>query len=138
MNNLPNSGSQADLSQKSVNSHLGNHSGLRAVRYIAKDDQESGCTRWESIVMLGLDRDHARSGNRYTVLIFRLVLDGQARLLYGELLDADAVGQGRFMSLTGLVEAVIRWLEGQQQSCSVERLSGAAEMKGVEQLRGRS
>lgn len=58
--------------------------------------------------MPGRNRDDRLSGSHATVLVLRLVLDGQARLLHGELLDVDAVGQGRFMSLAGLVEAVKR------------------------------
>ena len=106
---------QSDLSQKSANSPVTTHSALRADRYNTKEEQESGPTGRERAVVPGRNHDDKLSGSRDTVLILRLVLDGQARLLHGELLDADAVGQGRFMTLAGLVEAVKRWLERQQR-----------------------
>jgi hypothetical protein len=54
-------------------------------------------------------------GSRQVVLVLRLVLDGQAQLHHGELLDADATRQGRFATLTGMTETVARWIERQQE-----------------------
>jgi hypothetical protein len=52
--------------------------------------------------------------SRQVVLILRLVLDGNAQLRRGELLDADAVHQARFHDLGGLLGAVDGWLERQR------------------------
>jgi hypothetical protein len=43
------------------------------------------------------------------------VLDRHTGLKYGEVLDAEAVGQGRFFSLAELADAVRRWLERQHK-----------------------
>jgi hypothetical protein len=60
------------------------------------------------------DKDDELSDSRQVVLILRLVLDRQARLRHGELLDTDAVGEGRFATTAGLLAVVQRWLERQQ------------------------
>lgn len=52
--------------------------------------------------------------NRQVVLILRLVLDRHASLRYGEVLDAQAVSQGRFSSLGELTDAVKEWLDRHQ------------------------
>jgi hypothetical protein len=46
------------------------------------------------------------------------VLDPQAQLHHGELLDAEAICQGRFMTLSGLTELVAHWLERQPRDSS--------------------
>jgi hypothetical protein len=51
--------------------------------------------------------------SRQVFLVLRLVLNPQARLHHGELLDAEAICQGRFMTLSGLTELVAHWLERQ-------------------------
>ena len=43
--------------------------------------------------------------SRQVFLVLRLVLNPQARLHHGELLDAEAICQGRFMTLSGLTES---------------------------------
>ena len=58
-----------------------------------------------------LDLEDELAGSRQVVLILRLVLDRQAQLHHGELVDAEAVCQGRFVSLTGLTDVVTRWFE---------------------------
>ena len=58
-----------------------------------------------------LDQEDELAGSRQVVLILRLVLDRQARLHHGELVDAKAVCQGRFVNLTGLTNVVTRWFE---------------------------
>jgi hypothetical protein len=58
------------------------------------------------------------TGSRAVVLVVRLVLDRQARLRSGELLDAGAKGQGRFVTLAEMGEAVMRWLERQRENGS--------------------
>ena len=60
------------------------------------------------------DDEHRES--RQAVLILRLSLDGQAQLRRGELLDAEAVPQARFVTLLGMTDAVKRWLEQQRQA----------------------
>ncbi len=64
--------------------------------------------------MPGSGEDDERGGARQVVLVLRLVLDRQARLHHGELLDADATRQGRFSTMTELTEAVDRWMTRQQ------------------------
>lgn len=58
-----------------------------------------------------LDQEDELAGSRQVVLVLRLVLDRQARLRHGELVDAETVCQGRFVSLTGLTDVVTRWFE---------------------------
>jgi hypothetical protein len=58
-----------------------------------------------------LDEEDELSGSRQVILILRLVLDRQARLHHGELVDAESVSQGRFVSLSGMTDAVTRWFE---------------------------
>ena len=65
------------------------------------------------------DQDDDLSGNCQVVLVLRLVLDRQAQLRYGQLLDAGAIEQGRFATLAGLADAVSRWLERQQRETSL-------------------
>jgi hypothetical protein len=48
--------------------------------------------------------------SRQVVLVLRLTLDGNSQLLYGELLNAEGVGQGRFIDLMNLSNMVMRWL----------------------------
>ena len=50
---------------------------------------------------------------RQVVLVLRLTLDQDSQVLYGELLNADGTGQGRFKSLSSLGSIVKRWLERQ-------------------------
>lgn len=50
---------------------------------------------------------------RQVVLVLRLTLDQDSQVLYGELLNADGTGQGRFKSLSSLGSTVKRWLERQ-------------------------
>ena len=54
------------------------------------------------------------SDTQQVVLILRLTLDRHAYLRHGELLDAEASGQGRFMTLSEMSEAVQQWLDRQQ------------------------
>jgi hypothetical protein len=54
------------------------------------------------------------SGSSYVILILRLVLDENARLRYGELVDAGGVCEARFADLHGLLEAVRLWLDRQR------------------------
>ncbi len=56
--------------------------------------------------------------SRQVFLVLRLVLDPQAQLHHGELLDAEAICQGRFMTLSGLTELVAHWLERQPRDSS--------------------
>jgi hypothetical protein len=49
------------------------------------------------------------------VLILRIVLDRRARLRYGELLDARANSQGRFVTVAELSKTVQRWLDRQRE-----------------------
>jgi hypothetical protein len=63
----------------------------------------------------GVNREDELASTRDAVLVVRLVVDRQARLHYGELLDAEAVSQGRFSSLNGLLGAVSRWLDAQRR-----------------------
>jgi hypothetical protein len=58
-----------------------------------------------------LDQEDELAGSRQVVLILRLVLDRQARLHHGELVDIESVSQGRFASLNGLTDVVTRWFE---------------------------
>lgn len=53
------------------------------------------------------------SDSRQVVLILRLVLDGDAKLRRGELLDADTVRQAGFHDLGGLLDAMRAWLDRQ-------------------------
>jgi hypothetical protein len=55
------------------------------------------------------------AGSRQVVLIVRMVLDGKSRLQYGELLDVETAGMGRFTTVNGLGETVKRWLERQRR-----------------------
>ncbi len=64
--------------------------------------------------MSGFSQVDELSGRRHAVLVLRLVLDGDAQLCYGELLDAEAQSVGWFASPTSLASAVNRWLTGQQ------------------------
>jgi hypothetical protein len=59
------------------------------------------------------------AGSRQVFLVLRLVLNPQSWLHHGELIDAEAICQGRFMTLSGLSELVARWLERQQQDNSI-------------------
>lgn len=52
------------------------------------------------------------------VLILRLTLDRDASLRHGELLDAGAIGQGRFMTMSDMSEAVQLWLDRQREERS--------------------
>ena len=56
--------------------------------------------------------------SRQVFLVLRLVLDPQAQLHHGELLDAEAICHGRFMTLSGLTELVAHWLERQPRDSS--------------------
>jgi hypothetical protein len=58
--------------------------------------------------------DDELTNYRQVVLIIRLVLDRHAQLRHGELLDAAATSQGRFVTLTEMGEAVSRWLRAQR------------------------
>ena len=58
-----------------------------------------------------LDQEDELADSRQVVLILRLVLDRQAQLHHGELIDTAAVCQGRFVNLTGLTDVVTRWFE---------------------------
>jgi hypothetical protein len=58
--------------------------------------------------------------SRQVVLVLRLTLDRNSRLLYGELLNAEGVGQGRFIDLTHMSKTVKRWLGRQQDGRSQE------------------
>jgi hypothetical protein len=60
------------------------------------------------------------SGNRQVILILRLVLDRQAQLRHGELLDAEAHLEGRFAGLDGLTETVGRWLARQRDGTTLD------------------
>jgi hypothetical protein len=69
----------------------------------------------------------ARSGieddlvdRQQVVLVLRLTLDRHAHLRYGELLDAGARRQGRFMTLSEMSRAVQQWLYRQQQDRSCD------------------
>ena len=61
--------------------------------------------------MSALDEEDELSGSRQVILILRLVLDRQARLQHGELVDAESVSQGRFVSLTGMTDVLTGWFE---------------------------
>ena len=58
-----------------------------------------------------LEEEDDLSGSRQVVLILRLVLDRQAQLHHGELVDTESVSQGRFVSLAGMTDVVTRWFE---------------------------
>ena len=53
--------------------------------------------------------------SKQVILILRLTVDRHARLRHGELLDAGASGQGRFMTLSDMSEAVQQWLDRQRE-----------------------
>jgi hypothetical protein len=55
--------------------------------------------------------DDERSVSREVILILRLMLDRRMELRRGELLDAKAIRQGRFVNLAGMLDAVTQWLE---------------------------
>jgi hypothetical protein len=58
-----------------------------------------------------LDQEDDLADSRQVVLILRLVLNRQARLHHGELVDTNSVSHGKFVSLTGLTDIVTRWFE---------------------------
>ncbi len=58
------------------------------------------------------------AGSRPVFLVLRLVLNSQSWLHHGELIDAKAICQGRFMTLSGLSELVAHWLERQPRDSS--------------------
>lgn len=60
------------------------------------------------------DTDVGLTESRQVVLVLRLTLDQDSQVLYGELLNADGRGQGRFRTLAGLGSTVKRWLDRQQ------------------------
>lgn len=51
---------------------------------------------------------------RQVVLVLRLTLDQHSQLLYGELVNAEGIGQGRFKTLTTLEPSIKQWLKRQQ------------------------
>ena len=61
----------------------------------------------------GSDCDEGDPECSRAVLFLRLVLDGQAQLLRGELFDIEATKRATFASLAGLAEAIHRWLDQQ-------------------------
>jgi hypothetical protein len=61
-----------------------------------------------------LDPEDELYGSRQVVLILRLVLDRQLRLRHGEVVDAEATVQGRFLTLADLVEVIQQWLGRQR------------------------
>jgi hypothetical protein len=92
--------------------------GFRGTRYEGNNREPGVAERLadrQGETMPATDEDDELSGSRQVVLILRLVLDRQAGLRHGELLDTDAVGEGRFVSLDGLAEAVSRWLDRQRE-----------------------
>ena len=64
---------------------------------------------------------NARVISRSVVLILRLALDQESRLHHGELLDAEAVQQGRFTTVQGLLDSVAAWLERQSAISGASR-----------------
>ncbi len=68
----------------------------------------------KEITMSLPDAEVELSESRQVVLVLRLTLDQHSELLYGELLNAEGVGQGRFKSLTTLGALVRGWLERKQ------------------------
>ena len=66
--------------------------------------------------MPALDQEDELSSSRQVVLILRLVLDRRGQLHHGELVDAEAIPQARFVSLSGLTDALNRWLERQYRA----------------------
>jgi hypothetical protein len=56
--------------------------------------------------------------SRQVVLVLRLTLNQNSHLLYGEVLNAEGVGQGRFINLASMSNIVNRWLERQQDDRS--------------------
>lgn len=55
---------------------------------------------------------------RHVVLFLRLVFDGHAALRRGELFDSEATCLGKFVSFTGLVEAIRLWHDQQREAAS--------------------
>jgi hypothetical protein len=64
------------------------------------------------------DIDDDLIDTQQVVLVLRLTLDRHASLRHGELLDAGAMGQGRFMTLSDMSEAVQQWLDRQREDRS--------------------
>jgi hypothetical protein len=62
-----------------------------------------------------LDQEDELAGSRQVVLILRLVLDRQALLHHGELVDTESVSQGRFVNQAGLADTLRHWFEEQRQ-----------------------
>ncbi|HEX2282014.1 MAG TPA: hypothetical protein VHG52_09675 [Thermomicrobiales bacterium] len=62
----------------------------------------------------GADCDEADPECRRVVLFLRLVLDGRAHVLRGELFDIEATSLAKFVSFAGLVEAIRHWLDQQR------------------------
>ena len=71
--------------------------------------------------MPALHHEEDLSDSTEVVLILRLILDSDARLRRGELLDAGAIRQGRFEDLGGLLDALRAWLGRQRVDCSTTR-----------------
>ncbi|MCD6031128.1 MAG: hypothetical protein K0S78_3302 [Thermomicrobiales bacterium] len=62
----------------------------------------------------GAECDEGELECRRAVLFLRLVLDGQAQLLRGELFDIEATRLAQFASFAGLIDAISHWLEQQR------------------------
>jgi hypothetical protein len=60
------------------------------------------------------EQEDRLSSTRQEVLILRIVLDRQAQLRHGELLDAQSIRLGWFVSVQGMMEALSHWLAQQQ------------------------
>ena len=85
----------------------------------AKDDAAGQCglgplQQHKGVTMARPDGEADVLENRHVVLVLRLTLDQRSQLLYGEVLNAEGIGLGRFMNLAKLNETVNRWLERQQ------------------------
>lgn len=59
--------------------------------------------------------DSSLADRHYVTLILRLALDPTGRLLQGELVNTTDTLHKRFLSLTGLHQAVEAWLRQQEQ-----------------------
>jgi hypothetical protein len=64
----------------------------------------------------GAECDEGELECRRAVLFLRLVLDGQAQLLRGELFDIEATRLAQFASFAGLVDAIRQWLDQQRDT----------------------
>lgn len=104
---------QCHISPNSVLTRFVAHGSLSRRRYTGQDEP----TRAEGSAVTdapGAECDEEGPECRRVVLFLRLVLDGRAHLLRGELFDIEATNLAKFASFAGLVEAIRHWLDQQR------------------------